>query len=269
MKFKFEFYRICSKKLPKAFDGLKIVFLTDLHNCAGRKDNLRLYKKILKISPDIILIGGDMVVGRPGFKKFKKLAGLYSMLAKHFPVFYGFGNHEKRLSVYESLYGTRFGDYLKMMERRGIHILDNRSIYLKKNNESLKISSINADLDFFGGFWRRREMPEDYMEKCLGAAGEEYEILLAHHPRYFEQYVKWGADLVLSGHIHGGVLRLPLIGGVVSPDITFFPKYSGGMWKKGDTTMIVSRGMGEHTIPVRLFNPREVSVVELKSCAVK
>lgn len=306
MSFTTSFYRVSSKKIPEAFNGLKIVFLTDLHNCRHGKNNKDLYRKILEISPDLVLIGGDMVVGVPAFHKIRRLAHFYSMLVKRFPVLYAFGNHERRLVFYERMgwhacvgrhashatkHATRFSDYLKMMEKRGIRVLDNKSVYIegrrgdlkiadkeeavKKGTNGIRISGLNMDLDFFGKFWKRKDMPEDYIENTLGPAGgcdggfcdlhiPDFEILLAHHPKYFKQYEKWGADLVLSGHLHGGVLRLPLVGGVASPDFTLFPRYSAGKCKRGKTTMIVSKGLGEHTIPFRIFDPRELVVVELE-----
>ena len=111
-------------------------------------------------------------------------------------------------------------------------------------------------------------MEAKYLTDTLGRTKtEKYEILLAHNPDYFPEYAGWGADLVLSGHVHGGMMRLPLIGGVVSPAFKFFPKYDGGMFRIGKSVMILSRGLGMHTIPVRIFNPGEL--VYLKLCPAK
>ena len=108
-------------------------------------------------------------------------------------------------------------------------------------------------------------MADDYVERKLGQADSRYfNILLAHNPMYFENYAKWQQpDLVLSGHVHGGLVRLPILGGVIAPNLHLFPKYDGGMFQKGDTTMIVSRGLGIHSVEFRMWNPAELVVIEI------
>lgn len=287
MQLKTNIYKVSSDKIPESFNGFRIVFLTDLHNCRYGKNNKILLKRIMELSPDIVLIGGDMVVGTPQFHKIKRLAWFYSVLAKHFPVFYSYGNHERRLSFYEKTYGTRFSDYLNMMKKRGIKILDNKSLYLIKDKtgfiisdgnlegsaslreksgdftDRIRISGLNSDLDFYGKFWKSRHMKHDYIEEVLGQAAQDYDILLAHHPKYFKEYEKWGADLILAGHLHGGMIRLPFIGGVFSPDFTLFPRYSAGKYSGKKALMIVSKGLGEHTLPFRIFDKRELSLIVL------
>ena len=108
-------------------------------------------------------------------------------------------------------------------------------------------------------------MNGDYIKELIGTADKDsFNVLLAHNPDYFPAYAQWGADLVLSGHVHGGMVRIPWWKGVVSPSIRLFPKYDGGKFEEGNSTMILSRGLGMHTIPVRLFNPAEIVVVELE-----
>ena len=102
------------------------------------------------------------------------------------------------------------------------------------------------------------------MEHLVGKANRDrFQILLAHNPVYFEEYARWGADLVLSGHVHGGIVRLPFLGGVISPAFTLFPKYDGGKFERGDSTMLLGRGLGTHTLPVRMWNPGEIVLVTL------
>ena len=125
------------------------------------------------------------------------------------------------------------------------------------------ICMIGLELEriFFARF-KKKQMPKGYVERHIGKVDSSYcNVLLAHNPIYFEEYVEWGADLVLSGHVHGGVMRLPFIGGVISPAYTLFPKYDGGIFRKNHTTMLLGRGMGAHTIPLRFFNPAELYVV--------
>ena len=112
---------------------------------------------------------------------------------------------------------------------------------------------------------KKGRMDAAYLKRLLGkpSAGE-YNILIAHNPDYFPAYAEWGADLVLSGHVHGGIMRLPLLGGVLSPALRLFPKYDGGLFQEGGSTMILGRGLGSHTIPIRIFNPGELIVVTLE-----
>ena len=106
-------------------------------------------------------------------------------------------------------------------------------------------------------------MEEEEIESRVGAADSSYQILLAHNPAYVEAYRKWGADLILSGHLHGGIVRIPGIGGVIAPDLTLFPKYSGDIYRKEDATVVVSKGLGAHSVPIRLLNPAEMVVLVL------
>ena len=110
-------------------------------------------------------------------------------------------------------------------------------------------------------------MSSEYLDGLIGKAEEEsYQILLAHNPEYFETYADWGADLTLSGHVHGGIMRLPVLGGVISPKLVLFPKYDGGHFIRKDAHMVLSRGLGMHTIPIRIFNPAELVLIHLKPC---
>lgn len=107
-------------------------------------------------------------------------------------------------------------------------------------------------------------MGETYVEGLLGKSRRDcFELLIAHNPDYFDNYAKWGADLTVSGHVHGGIMRLPVLGGVISPMLRLFPKYDGGLFEKDGRQMILSRGLGMHTIPVRIFNPGELVVIHL------
>ncbi|MFR8545685.1 MAG: metallophosphoesterase, partial [[Clostridium] scindens] len=109
----------------------------------------------------------------------------------------------------------------------------------------------------------RRPMEEEEIESRVGTADSSYQILLAHNPAYVAAYRKWGADLILSGHLHGGIVRIPGIGGVIAPDFTLFPKYSGDIYREEDATVVVSKGLGAHSVPIRLLNPAEMVVLVL------
>ena len=110
-------------------------------------------------------------------------------------------------------------------------------------------------------------MEASYLEDTLGKSDiRKCNLLIAHNPDYFSEYAKWGADLTLSGHVHGGIMRLPWLGGVLSPSYRLFPKYDGGVFRENGAIMLLGRGMGSHTIPLRFFNPAQLYEVTLKSC---
>ena len=118
---------------------------------------------------------------------------------------------------------------------------------------------------FYYKRFRNIYMSGEYVDSLIGKAEKEaYQILLAHNPEYFDTYAVWGADLILSGHVHGGIMRLPVFGGVLSPKLVFFPKYDGGHFAKNGSHMVLSRGLGMHTIPIRIFNPAELVIVHLR-----
>lgn len=237
------------------------VVLADLHNKSFGKENARLLKAIREIHPDMVLLAGDMLNAKPG-ADFQQTAEFLKKLAEEYPVFYGIGNHEHRLELYPEVYGTMGREYWEAVRHENIIPLVNRKAELKSRGICIYGSQIEKR------FYKRfavQHMEEDYLKKLLGEPKEErFNILLAHNPDYFENYAAWGADLVLSGHVHGGIVRLPLLGGVLSPACRLFPKYDGGVFRKGESTMLLSRGLGTHTIPVRLFNPGELHVVRLK-----
>jgi predicted MPP superfamily phosphohydrolase len=144
--------------------------------------------------------------------------------------------------------------------------LNNRSLYLKKEGSQIRVSGINIQLKYYKKIWENIHMPDAYPNDLLGLADEEnFQVLIAHHPDYFPTYAKWGADLTLSGHVHGGIAILPLIGGIISPSYELLPKYDFGLFKKNNSQMILSKGLGSHTIPIRVFNRPELVMVNLRA----
>lgn len=241
----------------------RAVVIADLHNKCYGKNNERLIEAIREQKPDIILVAGDIPTAKPG-KSPDIAIHFVKELAKDYPVYYGNGNHEHRLKLYPEKYGDMNEAYDKALKEMGVCRLVNSDITL----EEYGIKIFGSEIDKF--YYKRfgvRPMEEEYLTGILGAPKEDcYNILLAHNPDYFPQYAKWGADLVLSGHVHGGMVRVPFWGkGVVSPNVRLFPKYDGGLFRQDRTVMLLSRGLGMHTIPIRLFNPGEVLVVDFLS----
>lgn len=238
----------------------RAVVLSDLHNKRYGKNNEKLLGAIRSARPDFVLIAGDILTAKPKASMEPALE-LLGELAKYYPVYYGNGNHEHRLKLYPQSYGDMADRYREALKQIGIEPLVNSHA----NLPDLGITIYGCEIDklFFRHF-RTQDMKPDYMRGLLGQASDRtYTVLLAHNPDYFPQYADWGADMVLSGHVHGGVARVPFWGkGVLSPALRLFPKYDGGIYREGNAIMILSRGLGTHTIPIRVFNPAELWVVD-------
>lgn len=250
--------KLRSEKIKK---GVTLVVLADLHNKSYGKDNCRLLKKIDEIHPDMVLIAGDMLNAKPG-ADFTRTAVFLQKLAEKYKLLYGIGNHEHRLCLYPEVYGSMHEEYWQALQNKNIIRLENERVLFDK--AGICIYGAQIGKEFYKRF-KLKNMEETYLKRILGEPEQQYyNILLAHNPDYFESYAAWGADLVFSGHVHGGIIRLPFLGGVLSPACRLFPKYDGGIYKEKDSTMLLSRGLGSHTIPVRLFNPGELHVVYLQ-----
>jgi len=245
----------------KIRERVTLVVLADLHNKSYGKGNCRLLKRIEERKPDLILVAGDMLNAKPE-ADFSGTVSFLKKLAAKYTVLYGIGNHEHRLLLYPEVYGDMGKEYWKELEDRNIVRLENKRILFEKTGICVYGAQIGKE--YYKRF-KMRDMENGYLKKILGEPEEKYfNILLAHNPDYFEDYASWGADLVFSGHVHGGIVRLPFLGGVLSPACRLFPKYDGGIFKEKNSMMILSRGLGSHTIPVRLFNPGELHVVYLQ-----
>lgn len=240
---------------------VKAVVLADLHNKKYGKENERLLQAIDEIRPDMILIAGDILTAKPK-ASLETAVDLLTKLAGKYPIYYGNGNHEHRLKLYPENYGDMAERYEEALQKIGIRRLVNEHTVLEESGICIYGSEI--DKLYYKRFGIQPMDPE-YLKSLLGQpSAEKYTILIAHNPDYFPKYADWGADLVLAGHVHGGMVRVPIWGkGVVSPNVRLFPKYDGGEFTLGKTRMLLSRGLGMHTIPIRLFNPGEVLEVDL------
>lgn len=245
---------------PKLTQEYCFVLLADLHGKQYGRDNAKLIEAIERISPDSVMCGGDMITARAG-KKTDTAVTFLSKLSEKYPVYYGIGNHEYRMKIYPQDYGNQYGTYMGELRKRGIKVLENTSVEVR--GTPITVNGAMIARRFYHRF-KTSHMEPEYLKQLLDKRQEErYTILLAHNPDYLKQYADWGADMVLSGHVHGGIMRLPLLGGVISPKCTFFPKYDGGVFREKSSTMVLSRGLGMHTIPIRIFNPGELVVVHL------
>ena len=260
---KFEMNAKCRSEyeviLPEAAckEPVRLVFLTDLHGWIYGKENEKLLRQVAQGKPDLICIGGDMTV-KEG-EGCKSALSLCSRLMEMAPVYYAMGNHEIRMPEYEQ--------YVKELEKIGVVVLRNQSVLWQKNSTKFRIYGLDLPPECYHR-GRKKEIPtSEQIETLLGnpvKKEDEVTILLAHNPMYFSKYHNGNPDLVLSGHLHGGIMILPFLGGVIGPDFRLFPKYYEGVFKENETFMIVSRGLGTHHLPFRFFNRPEVTVIEVR-----
>ena len=247
-------------EVPKLKKAFSFVLVSDLHNKTYGKENAKLLAEIEKTNPDAVMIAGDMLTSVPG-KSFEIAADFVEKLALKYPIYYANGNHEYRLKQYPEKYGTMYEDYFGRLRKHNVSPLENENKDLEE--VGITITGLEIDRSYYRKV-RQKKMEDNYLRDLIGDVNpQNLQILIAHNPEYFEEYSNWGADLVLAGHIHGGIMRLPLLGGVISPALKIFPKYDGGLYHKEKSTMILSRGLGMHTIPIRIFNPGEFIYVKL------
>lgn len=266
--FRVTHYTIESQKFKGFSRDLNLIFLSDLHNRVYGEKNEPLLQAIRNEKPDLILIGGDMLVGKED-ASYDIALDFTSQLPQIAPVLYATGNHEQRMREKPEIYQASYADYRQQLKDRGVLFLENGSCRIEAGTVLLEISGVELPS---ASYKKLKKLPirasdiAEYLHKDSVSVTEDsvYRILLAHNPAYMNAYKGWGADLILSGHLHGGVMRLPGIGGVITPQAFLFPKYSGEMTKEGEQTIIVSRGLGTHTINIRLFNQPEVVSICLK-----
>ena len=250
-------YEIRSRKIKKKYT---FVMLSDLHNKSFGIRNDRLIKAVVDCHPDSIITAGDMYTSKKG-TGFDNALALLEALSNRFPVYIANGNHESKTQIKPDDFDNMYGQFVDRLASLGLRPLVNERLALPEIN--IDLCGLQIGQEYFGHF-TKKEMTETYMDKLVGKANRDcFQILIAHNPVYFKKYADWGADLVLSGHIHGGVVRLPWLGGVISPTATFFPKYDGGRFQEGTSTMILGRGLSTHTLPIRMWNPGEIVLVTL------
>ncbi|MEG0227313.1 MAG: metallophosphoesterase [Lachnospiraceae bacterium] len=263
-RFKITHYTVTSAKLSELSKEKKVILLSDLHNHCYGKNNADLIQAIQNQQPDIILIAGDMLVGKKG-ESVEIAASLIERLPNICPVCYGNGNHEQRMKEHPEKYGDTYVKYKKRLQASGVIFLENNSRIRMMDETVLEIYGLELPMTCYEKF-KKEKLMQKTMVKCLGTSNANlYQILIAHNPIYFEAYRTWGADLVVSGHLHGGVARIPGWRGVITPQGFLFPPYSGEKTTKEQSTIVVSKGLGTHTVNLRLCNPAEVVVIHLQS----
>lgn len=246
-------YTITSDKLPYGFDGFRIIQVSDLHNTEIGDKNEKLLEMITSAKPDIIVFTGDIIDSR---KTDIDIALAFAKEAvKIAPCYYITGNHESNVEEYDTFKGGLIS--------QGITVLENKSVYIEKSNDKICLIGVSDPL-----FSTDNESHSSVIMKntldLMNIKGDYFTVLLSHRPELFKVYKEYPIDLVLSGHAHGGQFRIPFLGGVFVPSQGLFPEYDSGMFYENGTSMIISRGIGNSVIPVRINNRPEVVLIELK-----
>lgn len=251
-------YDIRDKKIPYEFDNYKILHLSDLHLKEFGKNNIKLLKKIDQINPNVIFITGDMIYKREsGFEVVYKLI---KNLTKEYKVYYVLGNHEIALRY------NKLKEFNQNLRNLGVNLLLDSKVNINKNGYNIVIYGINFKFNMEPKKVQdiKLEKYSKILKKQVGNIDtSKYNILLAHDPLNYELYDSFKFDLVFSGHVHGGALRL-FGKAIFSPRRLLFPKYSAGVYNGKNGKMVVSRGLGSSTLKLRMFNFPEIVCVTLK-----
>ncbi|MCR5300955.1 MAG: metallophosphoesterase [Lachnospiraceae bacterium] len=249
----------------KDIPDVRFVMLSDLHDTDVTNDgNAGLIFSINSLHPDFIIFAGDMITSYlEPVREPSRAFGFIRDLAAGNKIYYGLGNHEQRYREDPDRFPGKFEELEEFVKGLGVEFLSDRYVDLEDKN--IRIYGFDVPMDSY-----RRVAPprlgDDVLPDTFGEVDKSrYNILIAHDPDCFEQYANWNCDLVLSGHLHGGIVAIPGIGGVISPQLKLFPKYDFGKYNKDNTTMIVSRGIGWHSIPIRIFNKAEIVSVTIRS----
>lgn len=262
-------YIIENNKIPKEFDGYKIVQISDLHSKNFGKDNKDLLREIDLLRPDAIFITGDLVDGDN--KNFHIALHFIDKLSKKYKIYHIIGNHEQKSLI--KRYKDQYQEYFKSLYSMNIINLNNEVVNIEKGSSHINVYGLIIPLEYYPYLFTKSKLKkkninleENFIDENLGEInGNEYNILLAHNPFFFDDYTDWGADLILAGHVHGGIIRIPYLGGLLSPNREFFPKYDLGRYDKNKSTMILSKGLGGSKILIRLNCRPEIVGITLKS----
>lgn len=256
--FRIKTYTLSSSKVKKTSGPVRFCFLSDLHSSVFGPGNQTLVKAIQDRRPDGILVGGDCMVGKYPVA-FQAAQELLVKLARICPLWYAPGNHESRVRRYPQRYGEGYEKYEACLREAGVRFLYNEREAFSVRDSRFAVYGLELEEAYFQKP-RPPALSPEHIRRLLGekGPGECYHILLAHNPKFGDAYFSWGADLILSGHYHGGLVRFGAHHGLAAPQALFWPRYCCGDFYRGEQAMAVSAGLGEHTLPIRIWNPREV-----------
>lgn len=240
-------YEVASQKLPESFDGFKIVQLSDLHGAEFGEDGMELVDKVGSLEPDMIALTGDFVTDEGDLAAVEKLA---ARLVKLCPVYFVSGNHE---------FGSGLAIKVRnILERAGVKYLSNEYLTISRGEDEILLGGVEDPLAYADML-----SPDELAQKMNDAAPDAFKILLGHRNYWMTEYPELPVDLIFCGHAHGGLIRIPGVGGLIGTDRRLFPDFDAGEYNNGRYTLIVSRGLG-NSVPIpRVFNRPEIVCVEL------
>lgn len=242
-------YEVKSQKLPESFDGFKIVQLSDLHGAEFGEDGMGLVEKVKELEPDIIALTGDFVTDEGDLAAVEKLA---ARLVKLCPVYFISGNHE---------FGSGLAVKVRnILERAGVKYLSNEYLTISRGEDGILLGGVEDPLAYADML-----SPDELAQKMNDAAPDAFKILLGHRNYWMTEYPELPVDLIFCGHAHGGLIRIPGVGGLIGTDRRLFPDFDAGEYNNGRYTLIVSRGLGNSVSIPRIFNRPEIVCVELSS----
>ena len=246
---------IVSDRIPDAFAGFRIAQVSDFHNAEFGENNSDLIELLSQTDPNIIVLTGDLIDSRR--TDIEIALEFVRQAATIAPVYYVSGNHEARV--------VEYADLKRGLTEAGVIVMENQKVEITREREHITLMGIDdpsfqEDYLFGDAESVVRQAIDDLQNEFDG-----YTVLLSHRPELFDVYVDAGMDLVFSGHTHGGQFRLPFVGGLVAPNQGFFPEYDAGQFTEENTTMLVSRGVGNSIIPIRINNRPEIVVAQLEN----
>lgn len=242
-------YEVKSQKLPESFDGFKIVQLSDLHGAEFGEDGMELVEKVKELEPDIIALTGDFVTDEGDLAAVERLA---ARLVKLCPVYFISGNHE---------FGSGLAVKVRnILERAGVKYLSNEYLTISRGEDGILLGGVEDPLAYADML-----SPDELAQKMNDAAPDAFKILLGHRNYWMTEYPELPVDLIFCGHAHGGLVRIPGVGGLIGTDRRLFPDFDAGQFNNGRYTLIVSRGLGNSVSIPRVFNRPEIVCVELSS----
>lgn len=242
-------YEVKSQKLPESFDGFKIVQLSDLHGAEFGEDGMELVEKVKELEPDMIALTGDFVTDEGDLAAVEKLVARLTELC---PVYFVSGNHE---------FGSGLAVKVRnILERAGVKYLSNEYLTISRGEDGILLGGVEDPLAYADML-----SPDELAQKMNDAAPDAFKILLGHRNYWMTEYPELPVDLIFCGHAHGGLIRIPGVGGLIGTDRRLFPDFDAGEYNNGRYTLIVSRGLGNSVSIPRIFNRPEIVCVELSS----
>ncbi|WP_411168526.1 metallophosphoesterase [Clostridium sp. MB05] len=247
-------FNYSSYDVPSKFNDFKIVHISDLHNKVFGKEQSEILEEIEKLSPDIIIVTGDLIDRRR--YNLDKAMDFINGAIEVAPIYYVSGNHEA--------WSGKYSEIKDSLIEVGVNIIDDTKLEITKENSTIYLLGSSDPSFLTSNYTDGTDISnmEEYLSNWSNIEG--FKILLSHRPELFDLYSKNNMNLVFSGHAHGGQVRIPFVGGIIAPNQGFFPKYTSGSYNSDKTTMFVSRGLGNSLFPVRIFNPPEIISVTLK-----